>query len=111
MRAALVEGLKVGQFNVSLKVASETGDIAVAKLREVAARPAIERRIRKSTAAFHALKVNQRPAFEIESEIGDRAVVSGLVVAGPLIATIEAMLNDVMAYRSHRAHFGTAPKS
>lgn len=109
MRAAMVDGLKVGQLEVSLEVAAKAGDINVGELKKVAATPAIEQRVRAATADFHALKVNQRPTFELESEIGDRAVLSGLVVAEPLIATIEAMLRDVAAYRSHRAHFGPPP--
>ncbi len=109
MRAAMEDGLKVARMDVALEVAGKAGDIAVSELRKVAEAPAIEQRVRQATADFLALKVNQRPTFEIESEIGDRAVISGLVVAEPLIATIEAMLRDVAAYRSHRAHFGGPP--
>jgi len=109
MRAAMEDGVKVGQLEVALTVAAQAGDIAVGELRKVAASPVIEQRVRASTAEFHALKVNQRPTFELESEIGDRAVISGLVVPEPLSATIDAMLRDVAAYRSHRAHFGSPP--
>jgi predicted DsbA family dithiol-disulfide isomerase len=109
MRAAMVDGRKVGQLEVALEVAAQAGDIAASELRKVAASPTIEQRVRAATAEFHALKVNQRPTFELESEIGDRAVISGLVVSDPLIATIDAMLRDVAAYRSHRAHFGGPP--
>ncbi len=109
MRAAMVDGRKVGQLEVALEVAAQAGDIAASELRKVAASPTIEQRVRAATAEFHALKVNQRPTFELESEIGDRAVISGLVVAEPLSATIDAMLRDVAAYRSHRAHFGGPP--
>ena len=31
--------------------------------------------------------------------------------AGPLIATLEAMLADASAYGSHAAHFGTPPQA
>ena len=109
MRAAMVDGQKVGQLEVALEVAAQAGDIAASELRKVAASPTIEQRVRAATAEFHALKVNQRPTFELESEIGDRAVISGLVVAEPLSATLDAMLRDVAAYRSHRAHFGGPP--
>jgi len=45
----------------------------------------------------------------LESNIGDRAVFSGLATAEPLIATTDAMLSDAAAYASHAAHFGTPP--
>ena len=111
MRAAMVDGLKVARLEVSLEVAARAANIAVAELRNMAETPAIEQRVRAATAEFHALKLNQRPTFVLASDIGDRAVISGLVVPGPLIATIDAMLADVAAYRSHRAHFGGPPSA
>ncbi len=56
-----------------------------------------------------ALQVSQRPTFVIESAIGDKAVFSGLAVAEPLIATIEAMSRDEAGYAAHKAHFGGPP--
>ena len=55
------------------------------------------------------LKVTQRPTFVLENNIGDRAVLSGLVQVAPLAATIDAMLDDAAAYASHAAHFGSPP--
>jgi hypothetical protein len=55
------------------------------------------------------LQVNQRPTFALESNIGDRAVFSGLVKLAPIAATIDAMLEDAAAYASHAAHFGSPP--
>ena len=52
------------------------------------------------------LQVTQRPTFVIDSEIGDRAVFSGFAKLPPLVATIDAMLDDLAAYASHAAHFG-----
>jgi hypothetical protein len=31
-------------------------------------------------------------------------------VAPPLAATLEAMLDDIAAYQTHAAHFGTPPE-
>jgi hypothetical protein len=53
--------------------------------------------------------VTQRPAFVIESEIGDRAIFSGIATLPPLIAAIDAMLEDLQAYESYAAHFGAPP--
>ena len=71
----------------------------------------VEARARATTAEFHALQVTQRPTFVIDSEIGDRAVFSGIVALPPLIATTDAMLDDLAAYESHAAHFGGQPPS
>ena len=71
--------------------------------------PEIEKRIRASTAEFHALQVTQRPTFVIDTEIGDRAVFSGVVKLEPLTATLDSMLDDATAYAAHKAHFGDPP--
>jgi hypothetical protein len=70
----------------------------------------LEKTVRDMTAEFAALQIHQRPAFVIESDIGDRAVFSGVWRAEPLIATMDAMLEDAAAYASWRDHFGDPPK-
>ena len=109
MEAAMREGRNVGDWDVSAAVASKVCGLDSAALLKKARSPEIERRVRATTAEFHALQVTQRPAFRLESNIGDRAVFSGLAKAEPLIATIDAMLSDAAAYASHAAHFGTPP--
>ena len=69
----------------------------------------MEARARAATAEFNALQVSQRPTFVIESAIGDEAVFSGLAVAEPLVATIEAMSRDEAGYAAQKAHFGGPP--
>ena len=108
-RAALTEGRKVGRWAESVAVAAAAGGLDPATLRKKAESNEIAARARATTAEFHALQVNQRPAFLLENTIGDRAVFSGLATAAPLAATIEAMLNDAAAYASHAAHFGPPP--
>jgi|GEM_PF-134097 len=76
------------------------------KLRAAAESPAVRARVDASTAEFHAHRIGQRPAFVLESTIGDKAVFSGLTRVEPLAATIDAMLNDTAAYATHAAHFG-----
>ena len=63
----------------------------------------------QSTAEFHALQVTQRPTFVLDSNIGDRAVLSGFWRLEPLVAAIESMLADAAAYQSWKAHFGDPP--
>jgi predicted DsbA family dithiol-disulfide isomerase len=90
-------------------VAAKAADLDAAKLLTKAKSPEIEKRARATTAEFYALKVSQRPTFALESNIGDRAVFSGLAKAEPIAAAIDAMLNDAAAYASHAAHFGQPP--
>jgi predicted DsbA family dithiol-disulfide isomerase len=107
--AAVRQGRKVGRWEVAAEVAAATTGLDPAALLAKAQSPEIEKRIRTSTADFHALQVTQRPTFVVEDVIGDRAVFSGLVVAEPLVATMDAMLRDCAAYLSWQAHFGDPP--
>lgn len=108
--AALREGQQVGQWEVAAAVGAQAGNLDQARLLEHARAPEVEARARASTAEFQALKVTQRPTFVIESEIGDRAIFSGIATLPPLVAAIDAMLDDLAAYESHAAHFGAPPQ-
>jgi predicted DsbA family dithiol-disulfide isomerase len=108
-RAGLIEGRQVGRWEEAADAAASATGLDPAALLKRAKSPEIEARARKSTVEFHALQVTQRPAFVLENRIGDRAVFSGLAVAAPLMATVEAMLADADAYASFAAHFGAAP--
>ena len=107
--AALREGKKIGDWDISVQVGAKAGEIDPGKLLERARSAEIEQRIRASTAEFHALQVTQRPAFVIDTEIGDRAVFSGIVTLEPLATTLDSMLHDAAAYATHKAHFGDPP--
>jgi predicted DsbA family dithiol-disulfide isomerase len=107
--AALREGKLVADWNIAAGIGGEAGAIDTAKLLERAKSPAIENRVRASTVEFRALQITQRPAFVIDTEIGDRAIFSGVVKLEPLAATIESMLEDAAAYAAHKAHFGDPP--
>jgi predicted DsbA family dithiol-disulfide isomerase len=109
--AALREGQKILQWKVAAGVGAKAAGLDAKKLLAKAQSAEIEKRVRASTAEFHALQVTQRPAFVLTSNIGDRAVFSGLTKAAPIAATISAMLDDAAAYASHAAHFGSSPPS
>ncbi len=104
--AALRQGLKLGNMDTSIEVAARAYSLDASKLRAAAESAAVRARVDASTAEFHAHRITQRPAFILESGIGDKAVFSGLTRYEPLAATIEAMLADAGAYASHAAHFG-----
>jgi predicted DsbA family dithiol-disulfide isomerase len=108
-RAALLEGQKVGRWDVAAALAAESTALDGARLLAHAKTPEIELRVQQTTAEFHNLQVAQRPAFVIENSIGDRAVFSGIVRAEPLSAAIDALLEDEAAYASWKAHFGDPP--
>jgi predicted DsbA family dithiol-disulfide isomerase len=108
-RAALRDGRKIGDWDVAAQVGAEAGGIDLGKLLERARSTEIEQRVRASTAEFHMLQVTQRPTFVIDTEIGDRAIFSGIVTLEPLTTTLDSMLHDVAAYAAHKAHFGDPP--
>ncbi len=108
-RAALREGKRVSDWEVAAQIGAGAGGIDSGKLLERGKSTEIERRVRASTAEFHALQITQRPAFVIDTEIGDRAVFSGVVKLEPLTATLDSMLDDAVAYAAYKAHFGDPP--
>jgi predicted DsbA family dithiol-disulfide isomerase len=107
--AALREGKKVGDWEIAAEIGGAAGNIDRKKLLECARSREIEKRVRASTAEFRALQITQRPAFSVDTEIGDRAVFSGIVKLKPLTATLDSMLDDATAYAAHKAHFGDPP--
>jgi predicted DsbA family dithiol-disulfide isomerase len=104
--AALLDGEKIGELGTAVKIAAKAGKISAKKLRAAAESKTVKARVEATTAEFFSHQINQRPAFVLTDEIGDKAVFSGLVRLEPLAATIEAMLADTAAYASHQAHHG-----
>ena len=108
-RAALREGKNIAAWDVAAEIAAEAAGIETGKMLDHAKSPEIEKRVRASTAEFLGLQITQRPAFVIDTEIGDRAVFSGVIKLEPLAATIDSMLDDAVVYLAHKAHFGDPP--
>jgi predicted DsbA family dithiol-disulfide isomerase len=108
---ALRDGRKIGDWDVAIEVGAEAGGIEAGDLRKHARSAKTGKRIRASTAEFRALQITQRPTFVIDTEIGDRAIFSGVVKLEPLAATLDSLLDDAAAYAAHKAHFGDPPKS
>jgi predicted DsbA family dithiol-disulfide isomerase len=107
--AGLRDGKKFAEWEVASEIGAQTDDLDARKLLERARSPEVERRARASTSEFHALQVTQRPTFSVDTEIGDRAVFSGVAKAAPIAATIDSMLDDAEAYAAFAAHFGSPP--
>ena len=107
--AALREGKKVSDWNVCAEIGAKAGKLDKKKLLDAARSSGVERRLRESTAEFHAMQVTQRPTFVVDTEIGDRAIFSGVVRLEPILATIDSMIDDALFYATHKAHFGDPP--
>jgi predicted DsbA family dithiol-disulfide isomerase len=107
--ATLREGRNIRDWQVAAEVAAKAGGLDPKKLLERAHSPVIETRVRATTAEWHAFQVSQRPTFVIDTEIGDRAVFSGVVKLEPIAATLDSMIEDAVAYAAHAAHFGAPP--
>jgi len=107
--AGLREGKPIREWEVCVAAAADAAELDKGKLLERARSSEVEKRLRDSTAEWHAMQVTQRPTFVFDSEIGDRAVFSGFGKVEPLIATAEAMLDDIVFYESYLAHFGGPP--
>lgn len=104
--AALREGRPLADMTVAAEVGAAAIGVAPAELRARAESAEVRGRVAASTERFHAHQITQRPSFILENAIGDKVVISGLWVAGPLCAAIDAMLADAAAYATHLAHFG-----
>jgi predicted DsbA family dithiol-disulfide isomerase len=109
--AAVRAGQKVGQWEISADIAAKAIGLDAKALIAKAKSPEIEKHVRDATVEFHALQVSQRPTFLLQSNIGDRVVISGLVKITPLVAAIDTMLEDAQAYAAYAAHFGNPPEN
>jgi len=107
--AALREGRKITELETALAIAIKAAPLKKSELKTLAQKPEIEKRVRASTAEFHALQVSQRPTFVIENGIGDKAVLSGTWTAAPIAAVIDSMLADETAYAAWAVHIGKPP--
>ncbi len=108
--AGLREGKRVGEWEIAAEIGAKAGSLDAKEMLERACSTVVETRVRADTADFHLLQVTQRPTFVFDSEIGDRAVFSGFARVAPLVAGLDAMLNDAQAYTAHAAHFGAPPR-
>ena len=104
--AAILDGRSVNQLDVSVQSALSVCELNIVRLTELVKDPITEEKVRASTARFHSYGINQRPALHIESEIEDRAIFSGMIKREPIFATMNAMIEDVKAYRAWSAHMG-----
>ena len=97
-RAALVDGKPILDPAVSAEIVSHATGVASDKIRELIDDHHIRQRIADSGEEFKRLDVDQRPAFVLSSDIGDKVVFSGVWAYEPLHATATAMLGESAKY-------------
>lgn len=107
--AAMREGKRIGDLETSVEIAAATIGVDAGQLQTAAQSETVQNRVAASTQCFFDHQLSQRPAFIIENTIGDKATFSGLWTAGPLVATIDAMLADATRYETFAAHGGEPP--
>src|SRR2546422_2061220 len=107
--AGLREAKHFGDWKIAAEIGAKAANLDARDLLERARSIVVETRVRADTADFHLLQVTQRPTFVFNSEIGDRAVFSGFARVAPLVAALDAMLDDAQAYTAYAAHFGAPP--
>ncbi|MGC3992280.1 MAG: DsbA family protein [Chthoniobacteraceae bacterium] len=111
-RAAVIEGRKIGDLAEAVRIAVEAvPELDSTALSERAQSQEVLQRLRATTAEFHALDIDQRPAFVLENAIGDRAVLSGIVHAEPLLALVGSMLADEAVQAAYGGRFGGPPQA
>ena len=108
-QAGLRDGKRFGDWEVAAEIGAQAAGVEKNQLLERARSAEVEKRARAATAELKSLQVTQRPTFVVDTEIGDRAVFSGIVRTGPLMSVIDSMLEDAEAYASFAAHFGSPP--
>jgi predicted DsbA family dithiol-disulfide isomerase len=99
----------IRDLDVAAEIGAKASGLVKDEVLKRAGSPEIEKRIRTSTAEWKAMGVTQRPTFVIDTEIGDRAIFSGVIKLEPIAATIDSMLEDAEFYESHATHYGAPP--
>lgn len=107
--AAMRNGRKVGDMVTSVEIAAAATDLDPVKLRAAAGSDAVRERVAASTQRFFDHQLDQRPSFILESDIGDKAVFSGLWKSDPLISILDSMLDDHARQTAHANQFGGPP--
>ena len=111
--AALLHGRPVHPIQEAARIAAQATGLDADLLAAHAGTEAVRQRIRETTGEFHQLGATQRPTFVLENDIGDRAILSGLHRPEPLVAALDALLADSLAFASWQAQYGdvalTAP--
>jgi predicted DsbA family dithiol-disulfide isomerase len=108
--AAMDRGEPILQRAVALKIASEAGGLTEEALANAIDDPALTSELQESLSEFQSYRIDQRPAFVLQSAIGDTAVFSGIYRGEPIFAALEAMLRDEEKYAEYASSHAPIPQ-
>ena len=103
-------GEPILQRAVALRLASEASGITTEALTSAIDDPALASELQESLSEFESYRIDQRPAFILQSAIGDTAVFSGLYRSEPIFAALEAMFRDEEKYAVHSSSHPPIPE-
>ncbi len=101
--AAIEHGEPILRREVALKLGARAAGIEERALAAELDNPELAAGLRRSLAEFNAYQIDQRPAFVLQSAIGDIAVFSGIYRPEPIVATLNAMIQDEDKFKQHAA--------
>ncbi len=105
--AILLRGEPLGSEAGAVSVVAQLAGVAPAALQD--AMRVVEPAVRRSTKEFRALPVTVVPAFLLENEIGDTALLSGLYEFETLEQVVAEMLRAERGYAAFGAANAPAP--
>jgi predicted DsbA family dithiol-disulfide isomerase len=102
-RAAMADGVRVGARDEAVKVAVTASGLDRRDLEREMDHPRTAERLWESTMEYKSLPVRVQPTFIFRNEIGDTAILSGLVGTAPLNACADEMLAAAEGYAKFNA--------
>jgi 2-hydroxychromene-2-carboxylate isomerase len=97
-RAGLVDGLSITEIDVAIEVAYRASGIDPRDLRIMLDDPQTMLYLFERSREFEQSGVAVRPAIVMTNDLGDRAVLSGIWNAEPILTAAQALLTDEMSY-------------
>lgn len=104
--AGLRRGERITDVNVALQLASQASGLSVESLATQFDRPETALLLAQWSREFETSGVKLRPAFQLQNDIGDMVVLSGIWTREPLQTAIEALLADEESYAGFSKNIG-----
>jgi predicted DsbA family dithiol-disulfide isomerase len=103
-RAAMIDGLHVGDREVAVDVAARASGLSAAEIDKGVDDPATAARIAASSAELAGFGVTMRPTFVLRNGISDATVLSGCWRHAVLAQNVSTLLDDETGYETFNAH-------
>jgi predicted DsbA family dithiol-disulfide isomerase len=102
-RAAMVDGRHLGLRDVAIEVAAQAAGLPAKDIARAMDDPTTADHLRETTGQFAKLRVAVQPAFVMQNDIADMAVLSGLVRYETLWSCADEMLDASRKYAEYGA--------